>query len=106
MPMPESGDNKVTKFVLYAPTYNYAPARRCWFDNLKIMKYHLSDVAEDITETPWASETAFPEHQNADGIQNVNANVMTNAIYNLNGMRVNKVQKGLYIMNGKKYVVK
>lgn len=28
------------------------------------------------------------------------------AIYNLNGQRVNKAQKGLYIMNGKKVVVK
>jgi len=111
MPIPEDGDNKITSFRVGSSTYqkanNGASGRRCWFDNLKISKFSsVADIEEDITETPWASETAFPEHQNADGIQNVNANVMTNAIYNLNGMRVNKVQKGLYIMNGKKYVVK
>lgn len=103
---PEVLENKITKFQL-SSNYKRFTNRRCWFDNLKISKStSAADIEEDITETPWASETAFPEHQNADGIQNVNANVMTNAIYNLNGMRVNKVQKGLYIMNGKKYVVK
>ena len=105
---PESGDNKVAKLVISSKySSQKAPARRSWMDDLKVMKSTAhADFEEDITETPWASETAFPEHQNADGIENVNANVMTNAIYNLNGMRVNKVQKGLYIMNGKKYVVK
>ncbi len=34
------------------------------------------------------------------------AAVKGNAIYNLNGMRVNKAQKGIYIQNGQKVVVK
>ena len=29
-----------------------------------------------------------------------------NAMYNLQGVRVNGAQKGIYILNGKKYVVK
>ena len=29
---------------------------------------------------------------------------MNNAIYNLNGQKVNKAQKGLYIINGKKVI--
>ena len=31
---------------------------------------------------------------------------MNNAIYNLNGQKVNKAQKGLFIINGKKVVIK
>jgi len=45
----------------------------------------------------------------ATGIINVeteDAPEASSAIYNLNGMRVNKAQKGVYIQNGKKYVVK
>ena len=38
-----------------------------------------------------------------DAKQNANGN---NAIYNLQGIRVNGAQKGIYIQNGKKYVVK
>jgi len=43
-----------------------------------------------------------------DGIENVNVNDNTNArvIYNLNGQRLSKTQKGVNIINGKKYVVK
>ncbi|WP_288280537.1 hypothetical protein [uncultured Prevotella sp.] len=37
-------------------------------------------------------------------ISTVKSNVMNNAIYNLNGQKVNKAQKGLFIINGKKVV--
>jgi hypothetical protein len=41
------------------------------------------------------------------GITNVNRETMTNIrYYNLNGQRVEKAQKGLYIINGKKVVIK
>jgi hypothetical protein len=41
----------------------------------------------------------------ATGIQNLTVeDEATGAIYNLNGVRVNKAQKGIYIQNGKKYV--
>ena len=39
-------------------------------------------------------------------INTVKSNVMNNAIYNLNGQKVNKAQKGLFIINGKKVVIK
>jgi hypothetical protein len=43
----------------------------------------------------------------ATGISNVvNGGQQSNAVYNLNGMRVDKAQKGIYIINGKKVVVK
>ena len=41
------------------------------------------------------------------GINEVNTGVNTGAIYNLNGVRVNNMtKKGVYIVNGKKIVVK
>jgi hypothetical protein len=43
----------------------------------------------------------------ATGITNVNAaDVKGLQIYNLQGMRLNSVQKGLNIVNGKKVVIK
>ena len=44
-----------------------------------------------------------------DGIETVNDNVNVNVndhIYNLQGVRVNKAQKGVYIVNGRKVVIK
>ena len=41
------------------------------------------------------------------GIVNANAADVTNhAIYNMQGIRVEKAKKGLYIINGKKAVVR
>ena len=42
----------------------------------------------------------------ATGIQNVKTAADNKTIYNLNGQKVNKAQKGLFIINGKKTVVK
>ena len=45
----------------------------------------------------------------ADGILSVDAdgNIMENGtVFNLAGQRVNKAQKGIYIVNGKKVLVK
>ena len=41
-----------------------------------------------------------------DGITNVNVNNQPETIYNLNGQKVEKAKKGLYIINGKKVVKK
>ena len=47
------------------------------------------------------------DEENYTGISSVKTTAEDNdAIYNLQGVRVNKAQKGLYIQNGKKYVVK
>ena len=53
----------------------------------------------------------FVDDENADGnltgIENVKAESQnSDAIYNLQGVRVNNAQKGIYIMNGKKVVIK
>jgi len=42
----------------------------------------------------------------ATGIVNVKNEKNNDVIYNLNGLKVNKAQKGLYIINGKKVVIK
>lgn len=42
----------------------------------------------------------------ATGISNVNANAKKGQLYNLNGQQVMKAQKGLYILNGKKVILK
>ena len=39
-------------------------------------------------------------------IDNLNLDLNDNKVYNLNGQRVNKAQKGLYIVNGKKVIIK
>ena len=83
---------------------NYS-GRFCWFDNLKISKYALADVAEDITEKTWADATEWVEPI-VDRIETVKA-AADNAIYTLSGVRVAKASKpGLYIQNGKKIMVK
>jgi hypothetical protein len=93
-------DQKVVKFVLIS-NYNNKD-RRCWFDNLKISKYALTAVEEDITDATWA-----PFEEITSGIKNVANAAADNAVYTLSGVRVTSAAKpGLYIRNGKKFVVK
>lgn len=42
----------------------------------------------------------------ASGIQNINAAIANGTVYNLNGVKVNKGTKGIFIVNGKKVVKK
>ena len=42
----------------------------------------------------------------ASGIQNIDAEIAKGAVYNLNGVKVNKATKGIYIVNGKKVAKK
>ena len=54
----------------------------------------------------WLDEDGNVESE-ATGIQEIQNNAVENgAIYNLQGVRVQKAQKGLYIQNGKKFIVK
>ncbi len=43
---------------------------------------------------------------NAEGIENIEAETETTAAYDLQGRRVNQAQGGIYIMNGKKIIIK
>ena len=42
----------------------------------------------------------------ASGIKDIQLEQKTNAIYDLMGRKVSKMDKGIYIVNGKKYIVK
>jgi hypothetical protein len=42
----------------------------------------------------------------ADAISNIATDAQKTAVFNLNGQKVNKAQKGLFIINGKKTVIK
>lgn len=42
----------------------------------------------------------------ASGIQNIDAEIAKGAVYNLNGVKVNKAAKGIFIVNGKKVAKK
>ena len=57
-------------------------------------------------QTVWLDEDGNVEGD-ATGIQQVDAaEAQDGAIYNLQGVRVNAAKKGLYIQNGKKFIVK
>lgn len=66
-----------------------------------ILTYYGDTTIEDV-------QKAYPAETGATtGINEVNTSVNTGAIYNLNGVRVNNMtKKGVYIVNGKKFVVK
>ena len=56
-----------------------------------------------LGENNYAVRYFFLNGDDATGISNVDANVDANeAIYNLAGQRINKFQKGINIINGKK----
>ena len=70
-----------------------------------------------FTVKPGLAYLAVPQAQAANvkgfsfdgtqtGINGVEATTAKGAIYNLNGQRVEKVQRGIYIQNGKKFIVK
>jgi hypothetical protein len=54
----------------------------------------------------WFNKVIYVVDALTDGINAVAADNSNAVIYNLKGQRVNKMQKGLYIINGKKQVVK
>ena len=66
-----------------------------------ILTYYGDTTIEDV-------QNAYPAETGATtGINEVNTGVNTGAIYNLNGVRMNNMtKKGIYIVNGKKIVVK
>lgn len=70
------------------------------WDNFQLTYFGNADID--------AVRAAYPKNTGATtGINEVNTGVNTGAIYNLNGVRVNNMtKKGVYIVNGKKVVVK
>ena len=103
-----TADNKIVSFNIggwnHAKANGGAFGRRAWFDNLKIYRYAdaAGDFEEDILDTPWAETKEW-----VDGIKTISAAKNVNVVYTLSGVRVEKAAKpGLYIKNGKKFVIK
>ena len=69
------------------------------FDNVKF--FVPKDIVSSLNLNPAVDPQPYPV-----GIQTVKSVKNVEGMYNLNGQKVNKAQKGLYIMNGKKVVVK
>ncbi len=67
----------------------------------KLQKYVKNDVV-----TPEVSSCYIKSIETATGIQNVKISKANGAIYNLAGQQVEKATKGIYIQNGRKFVVK
>jgi hypothetical protein len=72
-----------------------------------------NDILPQITLlTLWNPQTVKVEgvykHQLpvADAISNIATDAQKTAVFNMNGQKVNKTQKGLFIINGKKVVIK
>lgn len=59
-----------------------------------------------VPETQAANVKGFRFDGTQTGINGVEATTAKGAIYNLNGQRVEKAQRGIYIQNGKKFIVK
>ena len=59
-----------------------------------------------VPEVQAANVKGFSFDGTQTGINGVEATTAKGAIYNLNGQRVEKAQRGIYIQNGKKFIVK
>lgn len=93
----------------YQKANSGATGRRCWFDNLKIAKQtSADDMEEDINESGWAERPQNVDYdEEVDGIKSLNAEKYNNVIYSITGQKLmQRPAKGMYIMNGKKYIVK
>ena len=69
------------------------------FDNVKF--YVPKDVVSMLTLNPDENAQQYPV-----GILTLKNAIKSEGAYNLNGQKVEKTQKGLYIINGKKVVIK
>jgi hypothetical protein len=76
--------------------------------------YEMKVTNTELTygDDPMAQETTAPAEFNikvtvgATGIENISVEKENTPVYNLNGMQVSNLQKGVYVRNGKKYIVK
>ena len=94
----DGGFLKIFQSIAFNLALNKA-ATQFIFDNVKFEV--PEDVAATLTPNPDQNPVPYPT-----GIQTVKSEQNAEGIFNLNGQKVMKTQKGLYIMNGKKVVVK
>lgn len=75
-------------------------------DDKVVFQGKLQRYVKDEVETPELVNGYLIKVEKATGIQSVKVQQNNGAIYNLAGQRVEKATKGIYIQNGKKYIVK
>ncbi len=100
-----SGDQSKDDKLMQSIAFNLAElatANTYIFDNVKF--FVPKDVVSTLTLNPAVDPTPYPG--DPDGITTLKYAAKGEGVYNLNGQKVMKTQKGLYIMNGKKVVIK
>ena len=108
----ENGTVKVNRTTAYEGDDVYVTATPAEGYELEAITVKDADGA-DVTVTdgkftmPAKAVTVSATFKNATGINSIAADKLENAtIYTISGQRVEKAQKGLYIINGKKVVIK
>ena len=102
----------VSESVVTALAFDYAGNMYVASKNSKKMsRYAIPNLngdktAEQVYVTPSSARTNFAVGEVLTGIEDVNAADAKNEIYTLGGVRVQKAQKGVNIINGKKVMVK
>lgn len=71
-----------------------------------IARYVLPSQTDNVTVTPASSRCAFKVGEVMTGIDQIASEAGAGKIYNLQGLQLQKAQKGVNIINGKKVMVK
>ncbi len=71
-----------------------------------VARYVIPSRTDNITVTPASSRCAFKVGEIKTGIENVANETGDQKVYNLQGVRLQKAEKGVNIINGKKVMVK
>ena len=98
--MVSATDGDKTNFVYNGTEFAKVTATENIEGGTGFLQISTSDVPEGTNAISLAS---IPK---TTGIQAITTSAPTSAIYNLNGTRMKNPGRGIYIINGKKYVVK
>ena len=71
-----------------------------------ITRYVVPSQTDNVTVTPASSRCAFKVGEVLTGIEQIATEQGDQKVYNLQGIRLNKAEKGINIINGKKVMVK
>ena len=71
-----------------------------------VTRYVLPSQTDNVTVTPASSRCAFKVGEVLTGIDQIATEQGDQKVYNLQGIRLNKAEKGINIINGKKVMVK
>lgn len=71
-----------------------------------IARYVLPSLTDNVTVTPASSRCAFKVGEEMTGVDQIAGEAGAGKIFNLQGVQLQKAQKGVNIINGKKVMVK